>query len=462
MKHFNKVTILALLATVTMLPTLAQAKRYVLSVGVVQSRDTLRYTLNDAILVKEMLSQDDSEVVVLTSDGKGQGMPTKDNIYKTLRDMIGKAGSEDTVWFYYSGHGSTDGNESILCTYGYLENPRTEYISANALRKEIDSKSHCKGFVMVLDACHSGSLKALPGLPLSQVFAPIKGISTWASCEIGETSLELPELKHGLFTYVFARGIAGAAAGKDTTVTLSDLKNYVTKTTADWAKKFAQHPQNPVITFTEGSGSTPVGQTNDDALTQVPEPTPDQQVARPTEPLPPGVIVTFEAAGSTTAESTEDVETVFRQQLLEGNYPVVSSEQATDMLTVLRNRDSAQAAQQAQRMFCRFLLRGKVTVKTRSTTVGKRTVFVAAVTINGQVVDSDGSVLVSLNTDSGEGVPVEGQGFSEDRAIKVGVRKAAEAAVKIAMPAMDKVVRPRLTQGGKTAEILKFEQMIGL
>jgi len=72
---------------------------------------------------------------------------TRADLEKAIADMRPSVGKEDITYFYYSGHGSTDGRTSSICMMN-------ENITVNELKEMLDTLAGVK--VVFLDSCFSG------------------------------------------------------------------------------------------------------------------------------------------------------------------------------------------------------------------------------------------------------------------------------------------------------------------
>ncbi len=124
--------------------------------------------VNDVVAVQEVLAKDPSlDLRAITLSDR---QATKANIVKAFEEDLAKAGPDDVVLFYYSGHGTveqadtsvwtseSDGRlEGIVCYYDQgesgkflLSDKELRYLLANLYNK---TKAH---IVTIFDCCHSG------------------------------------------------------------------------------------------------------------------------------------------------------------------------------------------------------------------------------------------------------------------------------------------------------------------
>ena len=74
---------------------------------------------------------------------------------------------------------------------------------------------------------------------LQDSFSPVgEGFATLASCKLNEVSYEMPERKHGVFSYFLIEGLKGAADfDHDGHILLSEISRYTAEKTTEWSFK---------------------------------------------------------------------------------------------------------------------------------------------------------------------------------------------------------------------------------
>lgn len=158
---------------------------------------------------------------------------TSTNIEKRLNAIIKVAKPEDTIIFYYCGHG----DKGSL----YLYNGE----SYNYLRLcNVLTKAKTKNIFCIIEACYSGS-SAYAARQSSSTDG--KKVTFLVSSNSTETSRYETELfQHGYFSAAVAKGLRGFAdANSDKRITLRELYNYIYK---DVVRRYegssdTQHPQ---------------------------------------------------------------------------------------------------------------------------------------------------------------------------------------------------------------------------
>lgn len=86
--------------------------------------------------------------------------PDREDFGRRTRDFFLKASDEDTLFFYYSGHGTISKDEAYLCTgTSKLRSPAYDSIAAAELARWV-KESPAKAIVVILDCCRGATLNA--------------------------------------------------------------------------------------------------------------------------------------------------------------------------------------------------------------------------------------------------------------------------------------------------------------
>jgi hypothetical protein len=130
----------------------------------------LKGCINDILNVKELLVKNcgykESDIHILTDDTSTK--PTKDVIQNELKWLVKGVVSYDTMFLYYSGHGSqvtdntkdeTDGKDEVLVPLDYTTNGviSDDWINTNVV-KVVPANANLWIFT---DCCHSGTITDL-------------------------------------------------------------------------------------------------------------------------------------------------------------------------------------------------------------------------------------------------------------------------------------------------------------
>lgn len=204
------------------------AKTYLVSVGVADypgNNMDLKKSANDAKTVAGIYSATKkAETHTLVNNAA-----KVDDILSTMRTIFAKAKPEDTVIFYFSGHGSPG---TFVCYDGRLE-----------YKKVFDALKGCKArnkFV-IADACYSGKMRT--GKKKAQDKFNPDNIVLFLSSRTDEMSAETG-FNNGLFTMYLERGLRGGADyDKDKTITAKEIYKFV----HDGVVEILDGKQHPVM-----------------------------------------------------------------------------------------------------------------------------------------------------------------------------------------------------------------------
>jgi hypothetical protein len=227
----------------TTAPANVTPKVWALAVGVAAYDPTvikpLKFTDDDAYRMLNFWkspgggSLDDEHAQALVDEAA-----TKENIVKTLREMFLKAGPNDLVIFYFSGHGLT----GAFLPVDY-DGVRNKLLHSEV--QKIFAKCPAKFKLCIADACHSGSLlaqradrdKEMIDTYYKALSESSGGTALLMSSKADEDSLESTPLRQGVFSHFLLRGIKGEAdANGDKIVTIQELFNYVEHSVDSFAK----------------------------------------------------------------------------------------------------------------------------------------------------------------------------------------------------------------------------------
>ncbi len=207
---------------------------------------TLRYTDDDAYRIYAFLKSPeggalpDEQIRLLIDEDA-----TKDNITRAMQDVFMRAGPNDLVLLYYSGHGLR-GAFLPIDFDGF--NNRLEHEEVNKLL----DKSPAKYKLVLADACHSGSLLAMKSGDMENVLAKYykslaqaqPGTALIMSSKSEETSLESSGLRQGVFSHFLIRGLKGEAdENGDRLITIQELYDFINEN----VRKYTGNRQSPLL-----------------------------------------------------------------------------------------------------------------------------------------------------------------------------------------------------------------------
>lgn len=219
---------------------LTKAKFWLVLIGINSYQDSqipnLRYCAKDCKALAETLKIAtagfwQTEIIALYDEGEKS--PNQSNILESIQ-IFRKAKPEDLVLFYFSGHGYLDNNRPTLC----VADTNCANLAATGLKLDtlLGELRQCqaKRQLLWLDACQEQYQDKYHPNPTSQLLVILneqaeqsQDFSAMLSCDKNERSWEIPELKHGLFTYCLIEGLKGKAANPEGQISADSLFYYV-------------------------------------------------------------------------------------------------------------------------------------------------------------------------------------------------------------------------------------------
>ncbi|MBV9390178.1 MAG: caspase family protein [Chroococcidiopsidaceae cyanobacterium CP_BM_ER_R8_30] len=248
-----------------------EAKLWVFLVGVNQYQDdslsSLRYSATDCQGLGEALSKATQgfprKEVIIYHDFAAQP-PMLETVRASLQRIVSEAQLQDTILFYFSGHGVLDPKtqQAFLC----LADTQKDNLVATGLGLQellqMLGESYAYQQLICLDTCHSGDMRLgggrgaveIQGNSISPLLNPTpqlmhvlrqraaqsKGFCALLSCDQGQQSWEFPELGHGVFTYYLMQGLLGEAADSQGVIDADGLYKYVYRQTLEYIQKTNQ------------------------------------------------------------------------------------------------------------------------------------------------------------------------------------------------------------------------------
>ncbi len=253
-------------------PQLALPNRWAVIIGIGDYESPgvarLKYTVNDAEALYEVLTGPGGfkKENVLRLTDKSEKKPTLRNIKWALGTFLARsAKKDDTVFMFFAGHGAPEVDprgveRDGLAKYLVPADADPDDLYATALPMDelhsIFGRIEAERVVAFLDACYSGAAggrtfaaKGTRAGNLDDQFLErltrAKGRAIITASRTTEVSIELDELRHGVFTYYLVEGLKGAAdLNRDGIVTLQELYEYVEQRVAQKSRAAGgnQHP----------------------------------------------------------------------------------------------------------------------------------------------------------------------------------------------------------------------------
>lgn len=245
----KRVLLVLIFLSVTSCFSYAYNNTYALVVGVAdyKNSENLKYTVNDARTFANFLASKKGgsvpvkNIVLLVDRGA-----TKANILAYAKSLFAKAGKDDRVIFYFSGHGGNDffapyDSGDSWDSYLFFDDVKSMFRGAK-----------CSTKLMFADACFSGGMKGKEDHIEANITREQQdalsnmNIAVMMSCKEDECSIEASALSHGVFTYYLMEGLSGKANTDGSKyVTIRELFYYVYKKTTAYTA--SGHPQTPVL-----------------------------------------------------------------------------------------------------------------------------------------------------------------------------------------------------------------------
>jgi len=221
------------------------------------------FALNDARVMKQYLIKTfgfaEGNIIYTenASLGKFNEIFGTENSYKGKLFNYIKPGVSN-VFIYYAGHGAPDLDTTEAYFVPVDANPHYLASSGYKLQTFYNNldKMQAKKFTVVIDACFSGdSANGMLFKNISPAMVKVKQqyqaprmANLFTSSGFSEVSSWYPEKQHSMFTYWFLKGLQGDAdTNSDKTITLAEMKGYITENVPYEARKLHGIQQNPVI-----------------------------------------------------------------------------------------------------------------------------------------------------------------------------------------------------------------------
>lgn len=258
-------------------------KKWAVVVGVDQyqrsSVSNLKFAVSDAQLFADALVTNvglpKEQVFLYTSNAtSATEQPRLTNLVYRLEWLNERVSEEDTLFFYFAGHGvETDGKAFLLMDNA--DNRSLATLGMSSLKADLlfDLLAQCraKDTLVILDACRNDPVagRGSQDNPLTEsmsrglVFKPeetstggtaVRGrnLATLFACGLGERSYEWPEKGHGYFTYYLVEGLKGASGQANGAITLAGLAGYVRDQVSQVSGRTGES-QQPTLRY-EGPG----------------------------------------------------------------------------------------------------------------------------------------------------------------------------------------------------------------
>jgi len=228
---------------------------------------TLLYADDDATAFAAVLEQQGwnaSHVKMLTDEGA-----TKRNVEIALEGWLTKAGPDDLIVLFWSGHGFSDPEDPervyFACYDTDIRVPATGY-RMDKVRASLEEK-HARNVVVFADTCHAGKLvtRGEKGIAVRPYIEKIrrekavpKGWIFMVGADTDRLAIEHTSWSNGAFTHCLLKALSGGADGfesvgpRDGIVTMGELRAYMNTTMPDETQEVLGVAKRPLITTSTG------------------------------------------------------------------------------------------------------------------------------------------------------------------------------------------------------------------
>mmetsp|Transcript_9213 Transcript_9213/g.30737 ORF Transcript_9213/g.30737 Transcript_9213/m.30737 type:complete len:491 (-) Transcript_9213:1394-2866(-) len=153
----------------TLIHSSGRKKALLIGINYAGTRNALRGCINDVENMQQLLRKEGfrrEEMVILTDDGRGDAMPTRNEILRACQWLVAGAGLGDVLFFHFSGHGSQQRDDSGMESDGYNETivpcDMQQIVDDELWNNLVFPLPSGVRLTAVMDCCHSGTGLDLP------------------------------------------------------------------------------------------------------------------------------------------------------------------------------------------------------------------------------------------------------------------------------------------------------------
>ena len=199
---------LSLMAAITV-----HAHNYVVCVGISDypgRQNDLRVSANDAMTIQKIYAANKHANIKCLTNSEASLVSVK----RAMAETFSRAGADDAVFFFFSGHGVPGG---FICQDGCLR-----YKDVVAAMQQSKAKTK----IVIADACYAGKMRSNAQHKTNDGTKD-GNIMFFLSSRTTERSMETP-FANSFFTIYLERGLRGGAdANRDKTITARELYDFV-------------------------------------------------------------------------------------------------------------------------------------------------------------------------------------------------------------------------------------------
>jgi len=235
---------------------------YIIASGVSVYQDSsmnLAYAQKDAMEISELFTEKAGNLYEsVHTDLLNNNKALKTNIFQQFEMLKTKTKPQDTLVFFFSGHGFIMETGTLNSIYSLaLHNTSRKNDSANITTEELErliNSVPAQNIIVIIDACHAAKAVDFETLThaytdrISTQLAKNSGIGVFLSSAEDQPSYESRDLKHGVFTYAFIQ----TAQDKNTDTNnnrlleLGELSQQLIETVPALSMKYLGVPQDPI------------------------------------------------------------------------------------------------------------------------------------------------------------------------------------------------------------------------
>lgn len=227
MRSFQFILTLLLTAWLSCYPFHLRADVWLVAAGVSDypgKKNDLILPKKDAEVIAALYRLNSGAHVSLLTDDKA----TSGNIVKEMKKLFAKAGKDDIIVLFFSGHGV----KGAFCAYDGFLNYETV--------RDCMAGTKAKNRMIFADACFSGKMRQKGR---SKTAFPLN-VMLFLSSRDNEPSIETPFMQNGFFTSCLQRSLRGGAdTNRDRTITARELFESVSA----GVKSLSKDKQHPVM-----------------------------------------------------------------------------------------------------------------------------------------------------------------------------------------------------------------------
>jgi hypothetical protein len=193
------------------------------------------------------------------SQVSGSSAQSKFSLEAEYDKMITEMQPEDSLIFYFSGHGMTDYDEKTYLLAADSELGRL--IGTSIALEDLIQRSREKGLkkvIFILDACRNPDKTTQisgPKFLKNTTFNDAEQVAVLYSTKLGYYSYEDDKSAYGVFTKYLIYGLEGRADSNfNAEITFTELSDYVTNSLKDWSATNKKNQKPYVKYYSEKSG----------------------------------------------------------------------------------------------------------------------------------------------------------------------------------------------------------------